>query len=610
MDFKAYMDAKVQAYQKEFDTLPWTYTPKQIQMCEAMVEARDGVRLKTYIFYPDAAAPALEETVFWGKAASGNAAGDAVRNAAGDTAGDAVRNAAGDAARTPDQSSGAWPVLLQRSCYPHDFPMYEVCGREFARRGYIYVVSFSRGVGGSEGVWEPNVHERDDGLDTVNWLAGQPWCESIGFFGASYLALTGWAMIDAVPDKVKGMYLSVYGTDRFVSAYKDGLFRQDILTAWAMGNAGTKITAGRMESFKYRPQVHVDTDLWGENLPWYRELITHTDFSDDYWQEGFWGMLRQNPSKVKIPVVIEEGWYDHHLGSALSGYESMSDTAKSRCLVRIGAWKHGMEPALSGHVCQRLENQVILPVFHWFETLLKKKEMPASGVSLYVIGQDRWMSEAAWPNEERQLTFYLDTQTQTLGKCAKGAGFSFTYEYDPENPVFSHGAESCFSSAAAIGSLKQPEMNWRPDVVSFISEPFKEAVMIMGKISADLYVSSDAQDTAFSIKVSEVFENGEAYNIRSGITTLAHRGHSDMRQSYTPGTVVRVNIDTWDIAWMVKAGSRLRLDVSSSDFPQYCAHSNYPGVWSLQERTKKARQTIWSGGSTPSVLSIPVKAMS
>mgnify|MGYP003287098222 FL=1 len=104
----------------------------------------------------------------------------------------------------------------------------------------------------------------------------------------------------------------------------------------------------------------------------------------------------------------------------------------------------------------------------------------------------------------------------------------------------------------------------------------------------------------------EVFEDGSAYNIRSGITTLAYREHSANRQDYVPDTVVKINIDTWDIAWEIKKGSRIRLDVSSSDFPQYSIHTNTPGIWSLQTKAKKARQTIYSGGKTPSVLNIPI----
>ena len=118
-----------------------------------------------------------------------------------------------------------FPVLIQRSCYPNQQPLYEINGVELTRRGYGYVVQTCRGTGKSEGHWEPNVNERPDGRDTLQWLNDQPWAENIGYFGASYLALTGWAIADIVPPKVKGMMLTVYGTDRFKSAYEKGLFR-------------------------------------------------------------------------------------------------------------------------------------------------------------------------------------------------------------------------------------------------------------------------------------------------------------------------------------------------------------------------------------------------
>ncbi len=552
---KDYVQSRLEKYREEFSQIPAQFDESQIDCEELMVPVRDGAKMKTHIYKP--------------------------------------------------HGIKILPVLFQRSCYPNDQVFYDTYGKEFARRGYGYVVQYSRGTGGSEGVWEPNVNERDDGIDAINWLNDQPWVESIGFFGASYLALTGWAIIDQLPPKVKGMYLSVYGTNRFASAYNDGLFRQDILTAWSMGNTGKELHADLIESCKYRPQIHVDEDLWGVSLPWYRDMISHTDFTDDYWQKGFWSILRTNPTKVKVPVVIEEGWYDHHLGSALSGYNDMPEDVKNNTLVRIGAWNHGMFCALEGHTCHHLENETIRPIYDWAQTLLKEKKHPKSGVSLYIVGRDQWLNADQWPQADRCEKFYLDTAFNALSKNAPKAHTS-SFVYDPENPVPSHGAESCFASHDAVGSLKQPKPSYREDVLSFISEPFEENTLILGKISADLYVSSDAQDTAFSMKVMEVFDNGDAYNIRSGITTLAYRGHSDHRQTYTPDEIVKVNIETWDIAWEVKKGSRLRLDISSSDFPQYCAHSNYPGVWALQDRTKKAVQTIYSGKDMPSVLNIPV----
>ena len=555
-EMKKMMEKMLADLQAEFDRIPAVCGPEDITVEETMVPMSDGVGLKTYIY----------------------------------------RQAGTESA----------PVLFMRSCYPHAYASDTLKAREFARRGFGCVLQYCRGTGGSEGSWEPNVHERPDGIDAIHWLCEQPWVESVGYFGASYLALTGWSWIDQAPDKVKGMYLSVYGTNRHVSAFNDGLFRQDILTAWAMDNAGVPVNADYMESCRYMPQVNVDEDLWGIKLPWYKEMISNTNYTDEYWQTGFWHTLRDIPSKVKIPVVFEEGWYDHHLGSALSGYRSMTGAGLEKCLFRVGPWNHGKNCALAGHQCQNAASNQITDIYNFFDVLLKKKEEPESGVSLYVVGEDRWINEKSWPQPSESKKLYLDASAKMLKEQKADEDASCTFTYDPENPVPSYGAESCFKTWSAIGSLKQPDPDYRSDVISFMSEPLTEDMTILGKINADLYVSSDAEDTAFSVKIMEVFENGEAYNIRSGITTLAYRGHSDERQTYTPNEIVKVNVDTWDIAWTVKKGSRLRVDISSSDFPQYSAHSNYPGVWALQDKCKTAKQTVYSGKDFASVLNIPV----
>ncbi len=557
-DFKKFIEERKRSIESEFERIPAECDASEVLMETCMVPMSDGVRLKTYIFRVPG----------------------------------------------PDQV----PVLFTRSCYPNDFEMDSYKCRAFARRGFACVYQYCRGTGGSEGIWEPNVHERSDGIDAIRWLDAQPWVKNIGYYGSSYLALTGWAWADQAPEKLKGMYLSVYGTDRFVSAYNDGLFRQDILTAWSMQNAGAPVDADFIESCRFMPQAEVDRRLWGVDLPWYREMITNTDYTDDYWQTGFWRTLREIPSKVKVPVVIEEGWYDHHLGSALCGYRSMRGEGLEKCLLRIGPWNHGQACALHGHACHNAECGQITNIYRFFRTLLVEEQAPDAGVSLYLIGEDRWLNEKKWPRPDEIRKFYLNARERTLED--EGGETTFcTYVYDPTNPVPSHGAESCFKTIGAVGSLRQPQPNDRPDVVSFISAPLDEDLTIIGRINADLYVSSDAEDTAFSIKVMEVFENGEAYNIRSGITTLAYRGHSDARQTYAPGTVVKVNIDTWDIAWTAKRHSRIRVDISSSDFPQYNIHSNEAGVWSLQEKCKPARQTIFCGKEYPSVVNVPVRCI-
>ncbi len=483
------------------------------------------------------------------------------------------------------------PLVLQRSCYPQNEVFMRIHGEELAKRGYAYMCEYCRGTGGSEGIWEPNVNERKDGLDTLKWLERQDWVDCIGYWGDSYLALTGWAMADMVTEKVKSMCLGNYGTDRYKSAYEKRLFRHDVLTSWAMGNAGYEITADYLESCKYRPHELVDEGLWGNKLEWYRQWVTNTRREDSYWQQGFWKELEGIPGKVKIPVYISEGWFDHHLGSALVTWDCLSEEAKEHSWFDIGPLNHYGQISITSYQPMNAYRSKCPSVLNWFEITLKQKKLPEKSVNVYVIGEDRWKEVGNWPYKNTQkLALYLGTNS--LGRLSKTTGGrgKITYIYDPENPTPSRGSEAMLFTMNELGSLKQPEPGLRDDVISFISDAVTEDIKIFGKIRVTLFVSTDAEDTAFSAKMMEITPDGDAYNIRSSITTLGAEA-----EQYTPNDMTEVHIDMWDVAWTVREGSRIRLDISSSDFPQYAVHSNYPGVWAKNRKTKKAKQTIYFG---------------
>lgn len=496
--------------------------------------------------------------------------------------------------------AGPFPTIVQRSCYPGAEPDYRVHGEELAKRGYAYLCQFCRGTGGSEGEWEPNVREPEDGADFIHWTAELPWVKSIGYWGCSYLASTGWAITGVLTDKVKSMLLSHYGTERFTSAYQNGLFRHDILTAWAMGNAGRKIEADYLESCRFRPHKEVDEALWGGRLPWYRDWVTNTHRQDPYWNEGFWKFMADAPRKLQIPVCIVEGWYDHHLGSAMQSFQNLSPKAAAHSKLLVGCWNHGFGPCAEGKEQNHLENNEVIQMLAWFEETLRQERLPERSVEWYVIGEDRWRSWKDLPKGQETESFYLDTEGFSLIQ-EPGREGSHSYVYDPENPVLSHGAESLFSTFQEVGSLLQPEPGYREDVLSFLSDPLPEDLTVLGQVTAELYVKSEAEDTAFTAKLMEVTPEGKAYNIRGSIATLAYEA------PYHPGEVRKLCIPMWDVAYRVKKGSRLRLDISSSDFPQYAVHSNFPGIWSEQEHTQKARQTILTGENCPTRIVLPVE---
>jgi putative CocE/NonD family hydrolase len=187
-----------------------------------------------------------------------------------------------------------------------------------------------------------------------------------------------------------------------------------------------------------------------------------------------------------------------------------------------------------------------------------------------------------------------------------------SYTYDPSDPVETVGG-SCLLSVYGdspylpkAASVLQPEPGYRADVVSFLSEPLAQNLLIAGQIKVALHVSSTAEDTAFTVKISEVLPSGEAYNIADGITSLAYRNGSPTAIDYVPETIEKIEIELWPIGWRLRTGSRIRLDISSSNFPAYHVHPNIAGNWAEMKEVRTAVQTLYWGGDYDSAFELPV----
>ncbi len=526
------------------------------------------------------------------------------------------------------KGEGPWPVVMTRTPYAFGEVKGDnvFLGQEYAKRGLGYVVQYCRGKGGSEGFYRPNEFDREDGLALVNWLADQSWCKSIGVFGASYVAFTGWIIADDLPNKVKGLYLHHYGVDRHVSLYKDGLFRQDIMTGWAIDNASENIKkpfrdkeSPYYDEYKYMPQAEMDVDLLGAELPWYRDWITNTNYNDEYWNQGFWKQLKSNPSKIKVPVTVVAGLYDHHMEGTLLGYERLSDDVKKQSRLILGSWNHSYQITPTQYNPEHARDiDPNLDQFEWLYSVVAKGIVPKGDVNVYFIEEDKWETFDSWPikNDDTE-TFYFSKEKDSsnpkayeLTKKIPKKSEEIKYQYDPQNPVISNGGETLFTSVNKRGSQLQKEIGYRDDVISFLTPKLTHDLVLAGKISVKLNVSTDVDDSCFGYTVSEVMPDGSTYNIRSGITTLAYRNNPlGNRQTYTPNEIVEIEIETLPITWNVKAGNKIRIDITSSNFPEYSIHSNYAGVWSLQTKTRVANQIIYVGGEYNSSVSFPTKIL-
>lgn len=524
------------------------------------------------------------------------------------------------------EGDGPFPVVVTRTPYVWGTGDYIDAGREYARRGIGYIQQDCRGKGGSEGFFSPNVNERADGIALYEWLAEQPWCGDIGIFGSSYTALTGWLVGDSIPDKVKGMYLSHYGVDRHISCFRSGLFREDIMSGWAIDNAEEDIVKPERKPgqapgenyydfYLYRPQVEADVNVLGQKLQYYRDWITHTDYTDPYWNTGVWADLKRIPYVIDVPLTIVAGQFDHHEEGTVLGYERLRPEIKAKSRLILGSWNHSFQVTPT-HVptANAMEFDINADQFEWFYSLLVKKEEPRGEVRVYNIEADEWVNLDSWPIETASdRTMYLSSETagdrwNVLAlKTSEPQASSVSYVYDPENPVYAEGGETLFTSSGRRGSLRQSPAGYRDDILSFVSEPLEEDMTIAGNVKVYLKVRTDADDTAFAFTLSEVTPSGEAYNMRTSIATLGYRnGLLKPRVEYRRGSTVVLEIEALPIMWTVKAGNSLRLDIKSSQFPEYAVHSNTAGVWAEQDVTVKAVQTVFTGGADGSRVVFPV----
>jgi putative CocE/NonD family hydrolase len=518
------------------------------------------------------------------------------------------------------KGKGPWPVVVTRTPYVFggrgdNNPL----GREYAKRGIGYIQQDCRGKGGSEGFFKPNIYEREDGIALYKWIAGQKWCKSIGIFGGSYTALTGWLVADSVPDKVKGFYLEHYGVDRHISCYSSGLFREDIMSGWAIDNAeenirkperkeGQRPGENYYDFYSYMPQVEADTNVLGRKLQYYRDWITHTDHDDPYWKTGVWGDLIKIPPTIDVPVTIIAGQFDHHEAGTLLGYEMLNPATKAKSRLILGSWNHSFQTTPT-HVPtdNAKEFNIQSDMFDWFYELLVRQSTPSPEIRAYAIEDDKWISLSGWPVKPQKERKYYLSDNHFLSMDKQCNANTVTYVYNPANPVYAIGGETLFTSADRRGSQLQPEPGYREDVISFISEPLENDITIAGNVKVVLTADTDVDDTCFGFTLSEMTPDGKAYNMRTAITTLGYRDNPlGKREPYTPGDNATFTISASPIVWTVKAGNRFRLDIKSSDFPEYAVHSNFSGVWAEQAKTRKATQNIHIGGPDGSYLVLPL----
>jgi hypothetical protein len=537
-----------------------------------------------------------------------------------------------------------------------------------ASHGYAVVFQDVRGRGNSEGEYVKYLSDGADGFDCCAWVVAQPWCDGkIGAQGLSYGAHTTAALASAGAPGIKALFLDSGG---FANAYQGGIRQGGAFelkqVTWAF-NAALESPQVRRDPQKLAALRAVDLKAWFRRWPWTRghsplSLVPeYEDYIFDQWEhgtfDGFWKQLGIYAEGFydrfsDAPMVWMSSWYDPYPRTATQNYVELSKRKQSPVRLILGPWTHGnnhqrfagdVDFGPTATLAGNLAPDLVTLRKRWFDRHLKGEINGVDAeprVRIFVMGGGsgrktpdgrmdhggRWRAEPDWPPPgARPTPFYLQADGGlTTQKPAAAHQTAFTY--DPRHPVPSIGGTITSGQPIMVGgAFDQREgpaffgsevmgrpLAARPDVLTFQTPPLTEDVEITGPIEAELWVASDGPDTDFTIKLVDVYPpnpdypQGYAMNLTDGVLRCRYRDGWEHPQPMTPGQVYRIRVEAFPTSNLFKAGHRVRLDISSSNFPHFDLNPNTGEPEGRWTRMRKARNTVHLGPERASHVLLPL----
>ena len=550
----------------------------------------------------------------------------------------------------PD-ASGQFPALLQRTPYDKAGPLSRSSTIDpitAASRGYAVVIQDVRGRYTSDGEFYTFVNEIDDGYDSVEWVASQPWCTGkVGMVGASYVGATQWLAAKSRPPSLAAIAPVVTGSDYHEGwAWQAGAFQLGFNLSWAIGALTTAnwnnlsrrllLPADRLERvidgkdrlttlFKFLPLQDLP-DLQGSLAPYYYDWLAHPDY-DEYWRRV---SIEESHSAITVPAFNIGGWYDVFLGGTIRNFVGMresgaTDEARAGQKLLIGPWVHGAAPtSVSGEygfgtrsaaMAMDLQGEVLRYYDHW----LKGEDNGVSDerpVRIFVMGDNIWRDEDEWPlSRATNVRYYLHSRGRAntlngdgwLSPETPGGEPPDVYVYNPIDPVPTNGGGLCCDQAfAAPGAYDQRPTETRPDVLVYTTAPLQQDVEVTGPITVTLYASSSCRDTDFTAKLLDVEPTGYARNLTDSIIRARYRQPRQPANLIQPGQVYQYTIDLWATSNVFKRDHRIQLDVSSSNFPRFDRNANTGEPIGSDAGLVSAMQTVLHTSEYPSHVTLPI----
>jgi uncharacterized protein len=538
---------------------------------------------------------------------------------------------------------GTFPVLLERTPYNKDG------GADFARqavaRGFMVVVQDVRGRYTSEGEWYTFKHETDDGYDTVEWAAAlQHSNGQVGMWGGSYVGATQLLAAIGHPPHLAGICPVVTASNYHENwTYQGGAFEQWFNESWTSGLAqdtfnrlirqDTNALLGdsvlpitQYPLFNKTQPIPASAELTRQLAPYFLDWLAHPTY-DSYWKQ--WS-IEDHYDQIQVPALTIAAWYDIFQGGSLRNYMGLRDHAGSdrarsaqQLLITIGGHagigrKIG-EVDFGPDAAAYDETAVTLD---WYDYLFLGKRNEFAGpnhVRIFVMGKNEWRDEPAWPlARAKEASYYLHSDGHansalgngTLSETKPRTEAADSFVYDPANPVPTVGGPLCCDPEhLGAGPRDQKEVESRNDVLVYSTPVLDADLEVTGPVTLDLFAKSSATDTDFTAKLVDVWPSGFAENLTEGILRASYRQSTlGEPKPIAPGEVYEYKIDLWSTSNVFLKGHRIRLEVTSSNFPRFDRNLNTGKSAATDAKFLKAANTVLHDAGHPTALLLPTVA--
>ena len=476
----------------------------------------------------------------------------------------------------------------------------------WAERGYAVVLQDVRGTGRSDGDFRFYVDDAADGVDVIAWCAAQPWSSgNVGMFGASYMSATQFVAAFERPPALKVLSPSVSPSFYYGDlAYRGGAFNLACGLEWSRDRVTSqqaRAGATAMPAVDLPPAAAmmermplIDApELSGSAGEHYHQWLEHPDL-DTYWDQFSYAGRYDS---IALPALHVAGWYDVFLGGTIANYLNLrtnaaTQDARDRQRLVIGPWTHlnqsgrfdGRSFGPAAAAPAGLYEQQVDNFSQALTDTEPRQSPPGAPVRIFVMGVDEWRSESEWPlARTRFQALYLHSSpggapVGDLTFDPPGAEEVDSYVYDPADPVPTRGGQTLIGYELNEGPVDQRPNDSRTDVLTYQTAPLVNRLEVTGPVTLVAHVSASTLDTDLTGSLIDVHPDGRAELLTDGILRLRYRNSFREPEMLEPGAVYEVRVDLWATSNVFLPGHRLRLDVSSSNFPRYNRNTNTGGM--------------------------------